>query len=57
MVRLRSPTEEMRELWRVNIQKERSLGKLEMRRRSPSKISQFRTRGVQIPDFSKKSGI
>ena len=25
MVRLRSPTGEMRELWRVNIQKERSL--------------------------------
>ncbi|WP_448266707.1 hypothetical protein [Nostoc sp. DSM 114159] len=30
-LRERSPTGEMRELWRVNIQKERSLGKLEMR--------------------------
>ncbi|MEH1947837.1 MAG: hypothetical protein V7K77_12920 [Nostoc sp.] len=50
MVRLRSPTGEMRELWGVNIQKQRSLGKLEMR-------SQFKTRGVQIPDFFEKSGI
>ncbi|MBW4427003.1 MAG: hypothetical protein KME50_21795 [Nostoc desertorum CM1-VF14] len=31
VVRLCSPTGEMRELWRVNIQKERSLGKLKMR--------------------------
>ncbi|MEH1867070.1 MAG: hypothetical protein V7K69_18960 [Nostoc sp.] len=43
MVRLRSPTGEMRELWRVDIQKERSLGKLKMRSQFLTRCFKFQT--------------